>query len=168
MDGPVRLVDYDPRWPREFEGHAAAIGSALGSRALRIEHVGSTSVPGLAAKPVIDIVLAVRDSADESSYAPALEQAGYRLHFREPGWHEHRMFHPAEDGVNLHVFSEGCPEIDRMVAFRDRLRADAADRERYAQTKLALAKRRWEYMQDYADAKTAVVEEILARAGGSR
>ena len=130
-----------------------------------MEHVGSTSVPGLAAKPIIDISLAVADSADEQAYVPALEAAGYFLRIREPDWFEHRGFGRRDARVNLHVFSAGCAEIDRMLRFRDRLRRDDADRELYERTKRELAQRQWKYVQNYADAKSAVVEAILARAG---
>lgn len=121
-------------------------------------------MPGLIAKPVIDIVLVVRDSADEAAYAPLLEAAGYSLQHREPDWHQHRMFHGPDTRVNLHVFSTGCPEIHRMVVFRDRLRSDPSDRDLYARTKLELAQKEWKHTQNYADAKTSVVEEILRRA----
>jgi GrpB-like predicted nucleotidyltransferase (UPF0157 family) len=138
---------------------------ALGDRALRLEHTGSTSVPGLAAKPIIDITLLVPDSADEPAYAPALEAAGYVLRIREPHWLEHRLFKGPDTDVNLHVFSEGCVELDRMVGFRDRLRAHPDDRDLYERTKRELATRTWRHVQHYADAKTGVVEEIIARAG---
>lgn len=164
LAGPVRVVDYDPRWPSRFENEAGRIRDALGERAVRIEHVGSTSIPNLPAKPVIDIVLVVVRSADEAEYAAALEQAGYRLRIREPGWHEHRLFKSLENKVNLHVFSRGCPEVDRMLAFRDWLRANPNDRELYARTKRTLAQQPWKYMQNYADAKTAVIQEIMTRA----
>jgi GrpB-like predicted nucleotidyltransferase (UPF0157 family) len=131
---------------------------------LLLEHVGSTSVPGLAAKPRIDILLGVSSSADEAAYVPALEASGYVLRIREPAWHEHRLLKGPETDLNLHVFSQGCPEIDRMLRFRDWLRSHDADRELYARTKRELARRDWKYTQEYADAKTAVVEEILARA----
>jgi len=107
----------------------------LGQHALRVEHVGSTSIPGLTAKPIVDIVLVVADSRDEAAYAPALEKAGYKLRIREPEWHEHRMFKGGDDKVNLHVFSTGCPEVDRMLGFRDWLRCNEEDRELYARTK---------------------------------
>jgi GrpB-like predicted nucleotidyltransferase (UPF0157 family) len=167
--GPIYLADYDPAWPQLFAGEARRITEALGDRALRIEHVGSTSVPGLAAKPVIDILLVVADSGDEQVYVPALEAAGYVLQIREPDWYEHRMFVDpnATDRVrdiHVHVFSEGCPEIERMLAFRDRLRTNRADRELYERRKRALARQEWRYVQNYADAKGAVVEEIIARA----
>jgi GrpB-like predicted nucleotidyltransferase (UPF0157 family) len=164
VEGPIELVDYDPAWPGLFEREAVRIRAALGDRVRLLEHTGSTSVPGLAAKPIIDITLAVPDSADEEAYAPALEAAGYVLRIREPDWHEHRVFRGPDTRVNLHVFSDGCVEVERMVRFRDWLRSDAADRELYERTKRQLAAREWTYVQDYADAKTAVVEEIVARA----
>jgi GrpB-like predicted nucleotidyltransferase (UPF0157 family) len=164
VSAPIRIVEYDPQWPLRYQHEAEKIRSALRAGALRIEHVGSTAVPGLAAKPIIDILLAVPNSADEAQYAPPLEQAGYRLRIREPEWHEHRMFKGPHNDVNLHVFSMGCPEVDRMLAFRDRLRTSASDRELYSRTKQDLASQKWKYTQNYADAKTAVVEEILSKA----
>ena len=166
--GPIVLVDYDPEWPARFEREAERIRSALGDRALLIEHAGSTSVPGLAAKPIIDIVLVVPDSSDEDAYVPALEAAGYVLRIREPDWFEHRVVKPLDQGANVHIFSEGCVEVDRMLAFRDRLRTNDAERLLYERTKRELAAQTWTYTQDYADAKTAVVEEILARALAER
>jgi GrpB-like predicted nucleotidyltransferase (UPF0157 family) len=160
----IRIVDYDPEWPRLYEREAHRIRTALGDRVLRVEHAGSTAVPGLPAKPIVDIVLAVADSANEAAYAPQLEAAGYRLRIREPEWQEHRMFKGPETDVNLHVFSEGSPEIDRMLLFRDWLRSNPADRGLYARSKRALALEEWKFTQNYADAKTAVVEEILSRA----
>lgn len=163
----IRLVDYDPEWPRRFANEAGRIRAALGERALRIEHVGSTSVPGLAAKPVIDIVLVVADSAKEQDYVPALEDGGYRLRIREPEWFEHRLFGGSGIDVNLHVFTDGCPEIGRMLAFRDWLRQHEDDRDLYARTKKALAAREWKDTDEYATAKTGVVKEILSRAAGA-
>ncbi len=164
LAGPVELVDYDPAWPELYRREAERIRAALGDRVLFLEHTGSTAVPGLAAKPIVDITLAVPDSADEDGYLPALQAAGYALRIREPDWYEHRVFKGPDTNVNLHVFSAGCPEIDRMLRFRDRLRSDPADRELYERTKRELAQKEWRYVQDYADAKTAVVEEIIARA----
>ena len=164
LDRPITLAEYDSAWPVLYEREAARIRAALADRALLIEHVGSTSVPGLAAKPHIDVLLAVADSSDEASYVPALEDAGYVLHIREPGWHEHRAFTGLETDLNLHVFSEGCVEIERMLRFRDHLRRNKTDRLLYERTKRELAQRTWKYGQHYADAKTTIVEEILARA----
>ena len=127
-DGPIFLAAYDPEWPALYEREAARIHSILGDRVRLLEHAGSTSVPGLSAKPVIDMVLAVSDSADERAYVPPLEAAGYVLRIREPKWFEHRLFKGPDTNINLHTFSEGCLEIDRMLAFRDRLRTHDDER----------------------------------------
>ncbi len=165
--GLIQIADYDPAWPRLFAREAERIRSTLGDRVLLIEHVGSTSVPGLAAKPRIDVLLVVADSADESAYVPALEAAAYALRIREPDWYEHRLFNGPDTDINLHVFSPGSPEIDRMLLFRDWLRSNVEDRQLYERTKRELARKDWKYTQNYADAKTAVVEEILLRARAS-
>ena len=158
------MVNYDPRWPELFCREADRIQAALRQRALRVEHTGSTSVPGLVAKPIIDMLLVVRDSAKEDSYVPALESIGYVLRIRETNWHEHRMFKGPDTDINLHVLSFGCSEINRVLLFRDWLRSNATDRELYARTKLSLADKEWKHVQNYADAKTAVIEEIIERA----
>jgi GrpB-like predicted nucleotidyltransferase (UPF0157 family) len=160
-NAPITLAEYDPTWPALFAREADRIRDTLGPSVLLLEHVGSTSVPGLAAKPIIDMVLAVPDSADEPSYASALEAVGYLLRIREPGWFEHRLFKGPDTDINLHVFSAAAPEIDRMLRFRDRLRVAHDDRDYYARTKRELAQRTWRHVQHYADAKTTVVEEIL-------
>lgn len=160
---PITIVEYNPRWPMMFGVAALRIRAALGPRALRIEHTGSTSVPGLAAKPLIDILLVVENSADENTYVPALEAAGYGLSIREPEWHEHRMFRDAD--TNLHVFSDACVEISRILRFRDWLRSHPEDRELYAETKRNLARQKWTSIDEYARAKTPVIEELLRRAG---
>jgi GrpB-like predicted nucleotidyltransferase (UPF0157 family) len=161
----VFIVEYDHEWPALYAREAVRIRSALGHRALQIEHVGSTSVPGLAAKPVIDILLVVADSADEDAYAPPLQGGGYTLRIREKDWYEHRLFNGPDTPVNLHVLSSGCEEIERMLTFRDCLRTNAADRDLYARRKRELAEHNWASVQDYADAKTSIVREILGRAG---
>ncbi|HEV3340891.1 MAG TPA: GrpB family protein [Pirellulales bacterium] len=160
----IQILDYDPRWQDKYQTHSARISAAVGATALRIEHIGSTSVPGLAAKPIIDILVVVADSAIESAYLPRLESAGYVLRVREPEFHEHRMFRTPERDVHIHVFSLGSPEIERYLVFRDRLRTNSDDRLRYEKTKRDLAARSWDDMNAYADAKTEVVEGILARA----
>jgi GrpB-like predicted nucleotidyltransferase (UPF0157 family) len=164
LDGRIEISEYDARWPLLYDLEESRIRAALGNRVVLIEHAGSTSVPGLPAKPVIDILLEVRSSADEEEYATALEAAGYTLRIREPDWFEHRLFKGPDTNVNLHVFSQGCEEVGKMLAFRDRLRESAADRELYAATKRDLAARDWKHVQQYADAKAEVVREILARA----
>lgn len=163
-DAPIVLVDYDPQWPAMFDREASRIRAALARLAIRIEHVGSTSVPGLAAKPIIDIVLVVPDSADEAAYVPVLEAAGYVLRGREPDWFEHRLFKGPDVDINLHVFSAGQAEVDRMVLFRDWLRGHDDDRAAYLRVKRRLAQRTWRHVQYYADAKTAIVQQIMARA----
>ena len=158
----IYLSPYDPAWPRRYQEEAARVLDALGARVILLEHVGSTSVPHLAAKPIIDIVLAVADSADEESYLPPLVSLGYHVRVREPDWLEHRVLRGPEDDINLHVFSEGTDEIDRMIRFRDRLRSDEGARRLYESTKRELASQSWDSVQEYADAKSDVVESILA------
>jgi GrpB-like predicted nucleotidyltransferase (UPF0157 family) len=162
VDGSIVLAPYDPAWATQFELQAARIRTVLGAVATDVEHVGSTSVPGLPAKPILDINLLVVDSADEPAYVPALEELGYVLHIREPGWHEHRLLRLEDPTVNLHVFTTGSAEHSRMITFRNRLRTDPAAFELYLATKRRLAARHWESMQDYADEKSAVVERILS------
>jgi GrpB-like predicted nucleotidyltransferase (UPF0157 family) len=165
VDGPVRLADYDPGWPARYEREGAAIRAELGDQVVVLEHIGSTSVPGLAAKPIIDIVLAVPDPVEEEAYVPGLERAGYRLVIREPDWYEHRLLRKRpDDSVNLHVFGPDSPEIERYLRFRDRLRSHDGDRQIYEDTKRRLAGQHWAYVQQYADAKTDVVEAIMERA----
>jgi GrpB-like predicted nucleotidyltransferase (UPF0157 family) len=160
----IQIVDYDPDWPRLFERESARIRDVLRDRVLMLEHTGSTSVPGLAAKNIIDMLLVVPDSADEPAYIPDLESAGYVLVIREPDWHQHRVFKGPDTNVNLHVLSNGSVEIQRILAFRDWLRLHPEDRDRYEKTKRELAQRDWKYVGNYADAKTEIVEEIIARA----
>jgi GrpB-like predicted nucleotidyltransferase (UPF0157 family) len=167
-NAPIELIEYSAAWPALFIREATRVRATLGARVMQLEHVGSTSVSGLAAKPIIDMILAVADSADEPAYVPAMEPAGYVLRIREPEWHQHRLFKGPDTNINLHVYSFGCPEIDRMLMFRDWLRSNDTDRELYERTKRELAQRTWKYVQDYADSKTSVVEEIVARANAAR
>ena len=167
VDGQVSLAEADPTWPQAFADEAARVRAALGEQVLLLEHVGSTSIPGLAAKPVIDMVLAVADSAHEEAYVPPMEAAGYVLRIREPDWHEHRLFKGPDREINLHVFTEGASEIARMLRFRDTLRSDPEARASYESTKRELAARTWTYVQHYADAKSDVIDRILG-AGDPR
>ena len=168
LNGTILLAPYDPAWSSVYAAKAQAIRGALGNTVLLLEHVGSTSVPELAAKPVIDMVLAVADSTDEAAYVPALEAIDYTLHVREPVWYEHRLLKAPGFAGNLHVFSHGCAGIKQMLLFRDWLRTHPEDRILYESTKRALAARVWKYTQNYADAKSDVVQAILARAQQSR
>jgi GrpB-like predicted nucleotidyltransferase (UPF0157 family) len=162
--GRIVIVGYDAAWPQRFREEATKIRSALGQRVMRLEHIGSTAVPGLPAKPIIDILLVVEDSADEDSYIPGLEHVGYQLRVREPDFEEHRMLRTAEKDVHIHVFSVGSSEIQRHVLFRDHLRQHEADCQRYAAHKRDLARQAWPTMQHYAEAKSEVIAQIMSRA----
>ena len=161
----IHLADYDPAWPRLFATEAERIRGALGDRVVLLEHVGSTSIPGMAAKPRIDILLVVPDSSDESTYVPQLEAEGYVLTIRESDWHEHRVFKGHDTDVNLHVFSPGSVETRRMLGFRDWVSSHPEDFDLYFDAKRTLSAQVWRWVQDYADAKSLVVEDIIARAG---
>jgi GrpB-like predicted nucleotidyltransferase (UPF0157 family) len=160
----VVLEDYNVIWPHWYESAAYRIRRALGDTALEIHHIGSTSVRGLAAKPLIDINLVVPDTTDEAAYVPPLEAIGYVLRIREPDWYQHRLLRGSDPPANLHVFNPNCEEVERMLRFRDHLRTNDADRELYERTKRELAAGEWKYVQNYADAKTEVVKDILSRA----
>ena len=163
---PIAVVESDPSWPAQYEELAQRIRVALGDRVLELEHVGSTSVPDLPAKPVIDIDLTVADSSDEPAYVPALEQAGYTLTIREPRWHEHRCLVASSPRSNLHVWSPDCAEAIRHRMFRDWLRDHPDDRERYAEAKrssAAAATTAGEDVMAYNLRKQPVVREILDR-----
>ena len=162
----IEVVEHDPAWPASFEVLASRIRTALGDRALEVEHVGSTSVPGLAAKPVIDIDVAVPDPRDEASYVPDLEAVGFRLRLRERGWHEHRLLVAEDPRANVHVFAVDCPEAIRHRLFRDWLIEHPDDRERYTAAKRASAMASNEagrVVGDYNQRKQPVVREILDR-----
>lgn len=169
---PLELVDSDPSWPEQFGLIADRLRTALGDRALSVEHVGSTSVPGLPAKPVVDVDLVVADSAAEETYADDLTAAGFVFLLREPGWHQHRLFGSEEPYGNVHVFGPDSPELVRHVVFRDWLRRHPEDRERYV-----AAKRRavsataadetvggYDPVRAYNARKQTVVRDILDRA----
>lgn len=157
----ITVVEYDQRWPQHFHKNAEQIRAVLGPRALKIEHVGSTSVPGLAAKPIIDILLTVDDINDEAAYVPALQSVGFVLRVRED---DHRMLRTPARDVHLHVLEASHPEVTNMLVFRDWLRTSETDRQLYADIKKQLARQQWVDMNEYADAKADVVQQILARA----
>jgi GrpB-like predicted nucleotidyltransferase (UPF0157 family) len=168
LNAQIYLAPYDPAWPGQYQAEAAKIRAALGEAAIVLEHVGSTSIPGLPAKPIIDIVLCVADSADEDAYVPALTAQGYRLHLREPEWEQHRVMKGEWPWVNLHVFTVGSHEVVRMLAFRDRCRTHPEEFDLYLETKQALAGQVWRHVQHYANAKGEVVETIIGRALAER
>lgn len=157
----VELHDADPEWPERYREHRQRILDALETSTVAIEHIGSTSVPGLAAKPIVDIVVAVEDITAEEDYLDPLLAAGYVLRVREP---RHRMVRTPERDVHVHLYEQGAPEIDEYLLLRDHLRSDADDRALYERTKRELLGRSWNDMNDYADAKTEVILAIKARA----
>jgi GrpB-like predicted nucleotidyltransferase (UPF0157 family) len=158
------IVDPDPSWPEVFSQHANRARAALGLRARDIEHIGSTSVAGLAAKPIVDMLVAVDDITAEEDYLPPLLSAGYQLRVREPG---HRMVRTPALDVHIHILESGDPAAADHLALRDHLRRDDADRELYERTKRELVRYDWPDMNAYADAKSAVIAEILQRARAS-
>jgi GrpB-like predicted nucleotidyltransferase (UPF0157 family) len=164
LEGKIDVVPYDAAWPAQFAHEAAVIRSALGEQVLELEHVGSTSVPGLPAKPILDIDLVLRDSTRESEYLPPLEAAGYQLTIREPHWHEHRMLKRCDPVVHLHVWTVGSPEAARHRIFRDWLRSNETDRRLYGAHKQAIAEQEFRYMHEYNNAKAEVLRAILGRA----
>jgi GrpB-like predicted nucleotidyltransferase (UPF0157 family) len=163
---PIAVVEADPSWPAVYDDLAQRIRDALGDRVLELEHVGSTSVAGLAAKPVIDIDLTVADSSDEAAYVGPLEAIGYELRIREPNWHGHRCLMMDRPRSNLHVWSPGSPEAIRHRMFRDWLRDHPDDLARYADTKRQSAletNAAEEEVMSYNLRKQPVIRDILDR-----
>lgn len=163
----IEVVEADPKWPEIFELLKERIMKALGPTALLVEHVGSTSVPNMVAKPVIDMDLVVADIQDEAYYVPRLEEAGFQFLLRSQPWHNHRLFCLDEPNVNLHVFGDDLREVNRHCLFRDWLRKTREDREIYAKIKKesSLASQRLgEDVNQYNARKSAVMKEILGRA----
>ena len=143
LNAKIVLVDYNLAWPDRYKEIEKIIKEALGAQVLLIEHVGSTSVPGLSAKPIIDIILEVQNSADESKYVAVLEEKAFKLRIREPDWYEHFLLKLPD--VNLHVFSANCLETKRMLTFRDWLRNNPDDQMLYQRKKADLADKIWKY-----------------------
>lgn len=157
----LALVDYDPRWPEAYLEHEQRIRAALGPAAVQIEHIGSTSVPGLAAKPIIDVLITVEDITAEEDYLDQLLRAGYNLRVREPG---HRLARTPARDVHVHIMEVGDEAAEDYLLFRDHLRADTEDRGLYERTKRVLLERDWVDMNAYAEAKTGIITEIKQRA----
>ena len=159
----VVVVEPDPRWPHWYAAVRDRVVTALGVRALEIDHVGSTSVPGLWAKPVIDVDLTVADSSDEDAWLPDLEAAGFVLVVREPDWEEHRCLKGFEPATNLHVFSPGAREPQRHLMFRDWLRAHPDDRDRYSEVKREVARRGFTDAMLYNNEKSWFVYDLYEK-----
>lgn len=162
---PERVVvaEPDPAWPGWFARVARLVRGALGDRVLSLDHVGSTAVPGLPAKPVVDADLVVADSADEKAWLPALEAAGFELSVREPEWEEHRVVKGQDPATNLHVWSPGSQEVQRHLAFRDWLRSHADDRAAYGEVKRRIAAHDLDDAMVYNNLKAAFVYDLYER-----
>jgi GrpB-like predicted nucleotidyltransferase (UPF0157 family) len=161
---PVQVVPYDPAWPERFEAWRDRLAGFLGPAAVRIEHVGSTSVPGLAAKPIVDIQVSVADMDDEDGYVPPCEAAGLQLRFRD---HEHRYFHPPPPrprDVHVHVCQQGNDWERVHLLFRDYLRTSAAGRDAYVAAKHEAARLWADQGAAYTEAKSGVILGILSQA----
>jgi GrpB-like predicted nucleotidyltransferase (UPF0157 family) len=163
---PVAIVAYDPLWPGRFETWRERLARTIGSPALRIEHIGSTAVPGLAAKPVVDIQVSVPDVADEDSYVPAIESVGFGLRYRNEGlgW---RYFRPPPGlprEAQVHVCSVDSESERLHLLFRDYLRAHPAEADAYAAAKRVAAARHRDDRIAYTDAKDAFIHPALRRA----
>jgi GrpB-like predicted nucleotidyltransferase (UPF0157 family) len=166
-DHPQRaivVVPYDEAWPSDFARLSSIVRAALGDRVLALEHVGSTSVAGLMAKPVIDADLTVADSGDEAAYVPALEAVGFALRVREPDWEEHRVLTIEAPQTNLHVFSPGAREPQRHALFRDWLRSHEDDRAAYGALKAELGGRGFTDSMDYNNHKSELVYDLYEKA----
>jgi GrpB-like predicted nucleotidyltransferase (UPF0157 family) len=159
----IVIEDYDPAWVDRFAAAGLSLRDVLGDLVIGIEHVGSTSVPGLPAKPIIDIDLTIDDTSDESRYLPRLGTLGYRLVLREPWWYGHRMLVPPAEDVHLHVWPQGAPEPVRHLLFRDWLRSHPEDLELYAATKRRLARDTEDQPGEYSLAKNDVIDDIYLR-----
>ena len=160
----VRLDRSSDEWPLKYERVSQQIGRVLGVRAKRVEHIGSTAVPGLDAKPIVDILLEL-DDVDDQDIHQALAGIGLAPIVDEPG---HRMFRTAAGDVHVHLWASDDSEIERHILFRDWLRENEMDRRLYKREKYRLAAMEWPTQNDYAEAKTPVINEIVARARESR
>ena len=163
----IEVVPPDPAWPDAYAALAGRVRSALGEGVLVLEHVGSTAVPGLSAKAMIDVDLVVADPTDEAAYVPALEGIGFVLRLREPDFDEHRLLRHTDPGCNLHVFRPGSREVARHLAFRDWLRTHPEDRAAYEAAKHAAAAQGFTEGMHYNNHKGGVVYDIHERIFGA-
>jgi GrpB-like predicted nucleotidyltransferase (UPF0157 family) len=162
--GPVRLVEYDPSWPARYTTWRARLEGPLAGIATRIAHIGSTAVPGLTAKPIVDVMVSVADVEREDAYAPACEAAGVVLYSRDD---EHRFFVDADlprHEVQVHVCAAGGSFERDHLLFRDYLRAHDAARDAYAAMKKEVATRWREDRMGYTYSKSDLILELLDEA----
>ena len=158
----VVIVAYDPGWPARYGREAGRLWEALGDRVHSVDHIGSTAVPGLAAKDVVDVCIVVDDPDDEAAYRTDVEALGYELRVTEPG---HRAFRTHARDVNVHVYGPGSDEPAKYLLLRDHLRRSAEDRRAYEDLKRRLAaEQEWDDVNYYAEAKGGLIAEMLERA----
>lgn len=160
----IEVVDYDDTWPNQFERWRQVLHVALGDVAVRIEHVGSTSVPGLAAKPIIDVQISVADLEAEAGYVPPIEAVGLQLRSRDEMHRYFRPFRGAPRDVHVHVCRATSTWEREHLFFRDHLRHRANARDAYSHTKRAAAARWADDGFAYTDAKIEVIKQIIAAA----
>jgi GrpB-like predicted nucleotidyltransferase (UPF0157 family)/anthranilate/para-aminobenzoate synthase component II len=161
------IVDPDPSWPERFEEEAAGIREALGDLAVRIDHVGSTAVPGLRAKPIIDVQVSLRSMSPRAPWRDALVAAGYAYRLDPTSVDHEFVSRDDADGtrlVNVHLCPAGSEWERRHLWFRDRLRAHPDERDAYAALKDELAARHPDDVHTYSDAKTAFIRSVEAAA----
>lgn len=157
----VSLVSYDPNWADQFEAEKCAIEAAVGDRVVAIHHIGSTAIPGLAAKPVIDIMLVVRQLADFADCIAPLQKLGYSF-IDYPQNVDRKFFRKGQPRTHhLHIVAEDNAELRDHLIFRNALRADAALRDQYAALKYDLAKRFKTDRAHYSDSKTQFVRRVI-------
>ncbi|MEA2678214.1 MAG: hypothetical protein QOJ81_2355, partial [Chloroflexota bacterium] len=160
----IKIADYDPSWPGRYEEMRARLAEGLGGMALRIDHVGSTAVPGLAAKPIIDIEISVPDVADVASFKNAIEAQGFASRMIEPGHHYFRPPPGLPRDFQVHVCTIGSDWERRHLLFRDFLRADPDTAAGYEALKRDLATRfTWDRIA-YTDAKGPFIDAAISRA----
>lgn len=162
----IEVIAYNPQWPKIFESEAKLIKQALGNNCITIHHIGSTSIPGLSAKPIIDILPVVRDIQEVDKATNAMESLGYEAK-GEYGIAFRRYFQKGKRTRthNVHVFQEGDPEISRYLKFRDWMRSHADDAENYGKLKVELAAKFPQDILQYCNGKDAFVANIDAKNG---
>lgn len=163
----VEVVPHDPRWRQAFQAEAKRVAAALGENAVAIHHVGSTAIPGIYAKPVIDLLVEVRDVTEADGRSPAMESLGYQVmgEFGIPGRRYFRK--DDQEGTrthHIHAFQAGSGEVERHLAFRDYLIAHPEDAQRYSELKRKLASEHPQSMDAYMDGKDGFIKEMERRA----
>lgn len=163
----VEVVPHDPRWRDAFEAEAKRVAAALGENVVAVHHIGSTAIPDIYAKPVVDLLVEVRDVAGVDGRSPAMEALGYEV-MGEFGIHGRRYFRKDDrEGIrthNIHAFEAGSAEVGRHLAFRDYMIAHPGDAQRYSELKRRLAEEHPRSLDAYMDGKDGFIKEMDGRA----